>query len=225
MLPNTLWNGDCLVGMDLIDNGSVDLIVTDPPYLEDYQSNYRKKKLDKIDNDDNPEFIQEYILKCYDLLKYDSNIYVFCDYKKIEFFKPLFESLFSLKNILIWKKNNWGPGDLQGAYAHQYEMILFGSKGRSLLRGKRYPDVLEYDRVSSTLHPTPKPVDLLSFLIENSSDFNDVVFDGCMGLGSTLVAAKQTGRRYIGMELRNDYYSEAVRRVAATAHQMELFNV
>lgn len=221
-IRNTLWHGDCLEVNRILDNESIDLIATDPPYLVDYQSNHRKDKFDKIKNDTNPEFIQNYLLGCYDLLKYNAGIYVFCDYKTIDFFKPLFESLFQLKNLLIWKKNNWTGGDLDGAYAHQYEMILFGHKGRSLLRGKRFPDVLEYDRVVSSEHPTEKPIDLLKFLITNSSDVGDLVYDGCMGLGSTCVAAKQTGRDYIGIEIKKDYYDIALRRVTNTAQQLEL---
>ena len=221
-IRNTLWLGDCLEVNKMLDGGSVDLVVTDPPYLVNYQSNHRKDKFEKIENDANPNFITDYLAQCSYILKENASIYVFCDYKTIDFFKPLFESLFNLKNLLIWKKNNWTGGDLEGSYAHQYEMILFGTKGINPLRGKRFPDVLEYSRVVSQIHPTVKPVDLLKFLITNSSDAGDLVYDGCMGTGSTCVAAKQTGRDYIGVEVKKEYYEVALERVTNSALQLEL---
>lgn len=204
-----------------VEDESIDLIVSDPPYLIDYQSNRRKKleKFKKIKNDTNVDknidLISDYFTLCEQKLKQDSSIYIFCDYKTIETFKILFERSFKLKNVLIWKKNHWGMGDLAGSYAHQYEMIMYGHKGRDLLRNKRHPDVLEFDKISgqNLLHPTEKPTDLLRFLITNSSDIGDLVFDGFAGSGSTLIAAKETNRNYLGCEIDFAWYEIASSRL------------
>ena len=213
---NSLYNSDCL----LLDLPKVDLIVTDPPYLIQYQSNHRKAspKFSYIQNDNNLNFISNYFALCHDILKYNSSIYIFSGWQNIDLFKQEFEKHFKLKNILIWVKNNTGMGDLRGSYAPKYEMILYGHKGRDLLRGYRYPDVLHYDRISGNklLHPTEKPIDLLKLFISNSSDEDDIVFDGCAGTGSTLLAAKELNRNYIGVEIDTHYYNIAKERLNGT---------
>lgn len=223
---NRIINNDCLSILDLIESESVDMILTDPPYFKDFQSNSRKEKFEKIDmdikNKDNMMYVAKCILQMHRILKDNSSAYIFCDWESIDFFKPVFESCFALKNIIIWRKNNWGMGDLKGAYAHQYEMILYGHKGRDLLRRDRFRDVIDFDRVNNQkqIHPNEKPVDLLEFLILNSSDENDIIFDGFAGSGSTCVAAKNTNRNFIGVESKEEYYNIAVNRINNTAYQM-----
>lgn len=221
---NKLYNSDCLEIMKDMPDNSVDLILTDPPYLIDYQSNHRKNKFDKIENDADPEFIKTYISECYRILKNNRAAYIFTDYKTYDFFKPIFEnSGFKLKNALIWVKNNWGGGDLEGAYGHRYEMIMYGHKGRRLLTGKRYDDVLYFNRIKPGPHPTEKPIDLLEYLIINSTEENEIVFDGCAGVGTSLIAAINTNRKYIGVEIKDLYYNEAQKRLSNHNLQMRLF--
>ena len=213
-----LYQGDCLQIMDEIATNSVDLIVTDPPYLMNYQSNRRKKtdRFDKIMNDkDNYNLIQEYFQKCNRVMKDNTAIYSFCSWHNIDFFKHEFEKYFKLKNILIWNKNNHGTGDLKGSYAPKYEFILFGHKGRTLLRGKRIPDVIDCDKIPSKklTHPTEKPQELLEIFIEQSSDKGDIIFDGFMGTGSCGIAAVNLDRSFIGIELNANYFEVAQNRI------------
>ena len=213
-----IYCGDCLNYMKKIPSESIDLIVTDPPYLMDFQSNHRKRKYNKIKNDtlQNEKLISEYFEHCYRILKNDTAVYCFCSWHHIDIFKQEFEKYFTLKNIIIWQKNNTSMGDLKGSYAPKYEMVLFGHKGRRLLNGFRYPDVLEFKRTNNKLHPTEKPVDLLELFIKQSSDINDVVFDGFMGSGSTGVACINTNRNFIGIELDENYFKIAEQRLKNT---------
>lgn len=197
---------------------SVDLVVTDPPYLINYRSNRRvvNEKFDRIQNDSNAEqVIQESLKQYYRILKNDSAIYMFCSWHHIEFFKQEFEKYFTLKNILIWNKNNHGSGDLRGAYAPKYEMVLFGHKGRSVFQDKRIADVIDCSKVPSSklLHPTEKPVELLELFIKHNSKPKDIVFDGFIGAGSTALAALHTDRKFIGYELDYKYYEIACQRI------------
>lgn len=144
-----LYNEDCLKVMENIKNETIDLIVTDPPYLMNYQSNRRKKedRFKKIKNDkDNYLLIQEYFKECYRIMKNNTGIYCFCSWHNIDFFKKEFEKYFKLKNIIVWNKNNHGTGDLKGSYAPKHEFILFGHKGRTLLREKGIPDVIDCEK-------------------------------------------------------------------------------
>lgn len=186
------------------------MIVTDPPYMINYRSDYRKNKYNRIKNDkDSYNLISEYFKKCNEILKDNSAIYCFCSWHNVDFFKQEFEKYFKLKNIIVWNKNNTSMGDLKGSYAPKHEFILFGHKGRRLIEGFRYPDVLDFKRTNNKLHPTQKPIDLLEVLIKTSSKEGDVVFDGFMGSGSTGVACLKNNRNFIGVELDEKYFEIA----------------
>jgi len=183
-----------------------------------YKSNRRIKqdKFDYIMNDINSEeIIIKYIEECFRILKDNTAIYLFCSWHHIDFFKQEFEKYFKLKNLIVWNKNNHGSGDLKGAYAPKHELILYGHKGRSLFREKRIPDVIDFPKIPSKqlLHPTEKPVGLLELFIKNSSDRDNIIFDGFMGSASTVIACLNIGRQYIGFELDNKYYNIANERV------------
>ena len=213
-----LYQGDCLEVMGGIKDKSVDLIVTDPPYLMNYQSNRRKKedRFDKIKNDKgNYMLIQDYLEECHRIMKDNTAIYCFCSWHNIDFFKNEFEKHFKLKNILVWNKNNHGTGDLKGSYAPKHEFILFGHKGRTLLREKRIADVIDCPKISSNklTHPTEKPQELLEIFIKQSSDEGSIIFDGFMGTGSCGIAAKKLNRNFIGIELDEKYFNIAKGRL------------
>ena len=216
-----IYCGDCLNYMKKIPSESIDLIVTDPPYLINYQSSRRikKEKFEKIKNDVNSQqLICDYFEECNRILKNNTAIYCFCSWHHIDFFKQEFEKHFKLKNIIVWNKNNHGSGDLKGAYAPKHELILFGHKGRTLLREKRISDVIECEKINSSnlTHPTEKPTKLIEIFIKQSSDINDIVFDGFMGSGSTGVACINTNRKFIGCELDENYFKIAEQRLKNT---------
>jgi site-specific DNA-methyltransferase (adenine-specific) len=212
-----LINGDCLEEMKKIPDGSIDLILTDPPYGMSFQSSYRKEKHNKIKNDNNLDWLEDFSLQCYNLLKPNCAAYLFCSFHHLDKFKQALEnSGFEVKNILTWVKNNTSMGDLKGNFASKTEFVIFACKGRPLIRGKRDSNVLNYARTANELHPTQKPVDLLEFLLNKFSDENHSVLDPFMGSGSTGVACKNTNRDFIGIELDKDYFKIAKKRIEET---------
>lgn len=208
-----LLHDDCLELMKDIPDGSVDLVLTDPPYGINYQSRRGKQKYDKIKNDECLNFLSTYFQECSRVMKNDTAIYCFCSWHNIDKFKIEFEKYFKLKNVLVWEKNNHGSGDLKAAYAPKYEFILYGNKGRCYFRNGRKEDVLYFNKTGNKNHPTEKPVDLLEFLITNSSDEGDVVLDSFMGSGSTGIACVNTNRDFIGIELDEHYFQVAEQRI------------
>jgi len=216
---NKIYNEDCLEGMKRIKNGSVDLVVTDPPYLIKYKTNYRKDKSHKfcneILNDDNEEMIKNYIKECYRIMKDDTAMYMFCNLDKVEFFKAELSKYFKIKNMIIWVKNNWTAGDLKAGFGKQYEIIFLVNKGRKLFNGKRITDVWQFSRVAGKqqIHQNQKPIDLIENCILKHSDEQRIVFDGFMGSGTTAIACLNTNRNYIGFELDNEYYQGATERI------------
>lgn len=218
---DVIYNMDCIQGMrGGIPDNSIDLIVTDPPYLMKYKTNYRKDKTHKfcseIQGDNDPELITKYIAECYRILKNNSAMYCFCNADKVDFFKQELENIgFTIKNMIIWVKNNHTAGDLVAQYGKKYEILFYVNKGRCPIRGGRITDVWEFPKVSgkNQLHQNQKPVELIKQCIEKSSDPDAIVFDGFMGSGTTAIASIATGRRYIGYELDPDYFKIANNRI------------
>lgn len=211
--PDGVYNMDCIAGMQMIPAESVDLIVTDPPYLIDYASNRRKDKTHDfctaIQGDSNPELIRDYMRECYRILKNNHAAYVFCSSKTLEFFKKAASDAgFLTKNTIIWVKNSWTAGDLKAQFGQQYEPILLLNKGRAPFNGGRITDVWQFDRVAgkAQLHQNQKPLPLIEQCIEKHSNEGDMVFDGFMGSGTTAVAAARLGRQFLGFEIEPKYF-------------------
>ena len=214
-----LYNEDCLIAMDrMIEDGiKVDAIITDPPYGMSFQSNRRvvKEKFDKIKNDSNLIWLEDFLIKSDKILNNNSSLYIFCSWHNVDKFKQSIEKYFKIKNIIVWVKNNHGSGDLKASYAPKHEFIIYAHKGRSLFREKRLSDVMEFPKISSSklLHPTEKNVDMLEIFVKNNTDETQIILDPFMGSGSTGVACKQTNRDFIGIEIDETYFNIAEERI------------
>jgi site-specific DNA-methyltransferase (adenine-specific) len=190
--------GDCLAVMATIESASVPLIVADPPYGIGYHSNHYvdKNPHAPVANDWNFQpgaFFRE----CERLLIDGGAMYLFCRWDVTPLWLPYLNgSGLRVKTVIAWVKDNWSAGDLEGCFGNQWEQILFVTKGRHRLRGRRWPNVWKFARVSHTkmLHPTQKPVPLLERAIRASSDEGDLVLDPFTGSGSTGKACQHTGR-------------------------------
>ena len=206
---NKLIIGDCLEELPRLKDESVDCVIIDPPYGIDYQSNHKKEKYDKIQNDGKEAFelLDKSLKLVEEKMKKNSHIYVFTSWKVLEKVKPLIEEFFEVKNCLVWNKNNWSMGDLNGNYAEKYELILFATKGKRKLSSEvsRPVNVIDCARTGNTEHPTQKPVELLQQLIRNSTKKGEVVLDCFAGSGSTLKAAQLEHRKWIGIELEEEF--------------------
>lgn len=214
-----LYCGDCLKIFRNFPNVSIDLILTDPPYLIDYKTSHRKDKshdfCKPILNDSNPDLIREFIKTSFRLLKNNTAFYCFGSWKTIDFFKAEIEKYFKLKNIIVWVKNNWTAGDLKAQYGQQYELILYANKGRRFIYGKRLSDVWFFDRVAGKgqKHQNEKPLSLIMKIIIKSSAKRDLVLDPFIGSGTTAAACEELNRRWIGIEISEEYCETARNRI------------
>jgi site-specific DNA-methyltransferase (adenine-specific) len=222
---NSVLPGDCLKVMGSFPDQSIDLVVSDPPYGMEYKSgkwhgHYVRgkhktiqKNISRIVNDD---IVVNFLPEISRVLKPDGALYVFGTYRTVDLWKPYIQSYFKLRNIMVWIKNNHTMGSWKSQYRNKYELIYYADKGSHVLRGhKGHTDVLYYNRVkdSKRKHPTEKPVDLCEALIEESSNRGDIVLDPFCGSGSTLVAAKNLDRRYIGIEIDKEFSNIAKERL------------
>lgn len=227
---NKIYHEDCITGMKKITSGSVDLIVTDPPYLINYKTGYRKDKTHRFNkvilNDNNDELISEYIEQCYRVLKDNTAMYMFCSSHRVDFFKNELEKFFEIKNMIIWVKNNHTAGDLESSFGRKYEICFLVNKGKAVFNGERLTDVWEFDRVSGNeqIHQNQKPVSLIERCIKKHSVKGDLVLDGFMGSGTTAIAAYNLQRNYIGFELDEYYHKLAVNRVRDHEAQSTIFD-
>lgn len=209
----------------------MDCVITDPPYGIDFQSNHREgsSKFDKIDADETVEgaiqLYREMLAEAKRTLQPDGHFYAFTRWDVYPAFVAATKEFFELKNCLVWRKHNWGMGDLDGAYAPAHEFVIFatGEDGRPLQDG-RPPDVFEYGQphTENYAHPTEKPLDLIVDFLANSTQRGDTVLDPFMGSGTTAVAAIQNGREYVGFELDAENYRDVIeRRIGEAKRQRE----
>ena len=217
-----LHHGDSLALMKNIPDGSVDLIVTDPPYRCISGGRAGKKNqptgiLMKNDGklfDHNNVKASEFFPELYRVLKDNAQCYVMVNLLNLqEFMTEATKAGFKIHNLLIWKKNNATPNKW---YMKNCEFTLFLYKGKAkYINDCGSKQCHEFDNIHGRkTHPTEKPVELMEYYILNSSAENDTVLDPFMGSGSTGVACMRTGRNFIGMELDERYFSVADARMA-----------
>lgn len=212
---NQLHQGNCLEILNSLPDNSIDMVLSDPPYGIDFVSNHRIDKYKEIANDNEDMVVLlDKVLQLLDIkMKDNASLYLFSSWKVIDVVLLLIKKYFRVKNLLVWNKNNWSMGDLNN-YAEKYEFIIYADKGNhKLVSDKRPLNVLDYNRTTNKFHPTEKPTDLLEYLIKQSTIENELICDPFMGSGSTILAGKNTNRKYIGIEINEDYYNTACGRL------------
>lgn len=193
----------------LMDGVKADMVFCDAPYGYKYESNHQDK-YEMLKNDDK---ILDFIPAIWGAMKDNCPVYEFCGWQSLKQWLEYFENTsLDLKNVIIWKKNNWSMGDLKGAYAGQYEVILYLNKGRVELNGARDTDIREFDREPPKMHPTMKPIELIAYALNKSSKKDDVVLDCFGGSGSTLIACEQLNRKCYMCELDPHYVDVIIKR-------------
>ena len=219
---NKIYNMDCIQGMRQMPDKSVDLVVTDPPYLIETSGAGIYKQDDKQYvkelNEMKDGFSREILDELCRIMK-KINIYIFCSQKQII---PLIDYFVKEKNcnwnLLTWHKSNPVPA-CGNKYLTDTEFILFFREKGVKIYGEYkskftyYVTPLNQKDKKTYGHPTIKPLDLVSNFIINSSQEGDIVFDPFMGSGTTAVAAMKCNRNFLGYELNPDYYEICNKRI------------
>ncbi len=244
--------GDCLQLIKTIPDKSIDLIVTDPPYVvetqgagffgkksDEYSMNYKGKKaytyggeryvMKEISN--MSDGFSENILDELCRVMKKINIYIWCSqkqlFKLIEYFVEKRKCNF---NLITWHKTNPIPA-CGNKYLSDTEYCLFFREKGVKIQGSFDTKFTYYVTPSNMVdkklyeHPTIKPLDIIKNLIINSSNEGDVVLDTFMGSGTTPVACVNTNRHYIGFEIDQNYFDIAKQRIQeAKNNSINLFN-
>lgn len=208
---NRLICGDSIQELTKIEDATIDLVITDPPYGQDYNC-WNDSYVNYVGNDgviNDSESIFTILNDICNILtkktKNDCHLYFFCSWKVEPKYREIIEKYFQIKNIITWFKGNDGAGDLVYNWGDSTEFIIYAIKGkRPLNKGNRKMNFLDIPRLDHTkkIHPTQKPVDLIKQLLEVSAQPNDTICDPFMGSGSTIKACKSfQDLHYIGIEL------------------------
>ena len=212
---NTIIHGDSLTVLRQMEPESVDAIITDPPYGIDYHT---KGSGASIKNDKSP-FIW-FLYDAFRVLKSGESgrgsLVCFTRWDVQQTFIDAMKIAgFHVRSEVIWDKVMHGMGDCKSQFAPVHENIIFAVKGKYSFPGGRPKDLITFRKLGSSqmVHPTEKPVGLLTSLITSVTKPGDLILDPFAGSGSTLVAAKKTGRRFIGIELDDEYYQKAQQRI------------
>lgn len=236
-----LMKGDCLERMKEIESGSVDMILTDPPYgttackwdsiipLESMWEQLKRiiKPNGAIVMTASQPFTTKLISSNYEMFKY---CWVWDKVRGTNFFSAKFQPLNNTEDVCIFSTggcNNGAknpmPYNPQGTIKVEKGNKYGGGKvGKShgavekeyIQKVSNYPfKVLRFSYEKSTVHPTQKPVALMEYLIKTYTNENETVLDFTMGSGTTGVAAKNLNRRFIGIEKDDKYFEIAKDRI------------
>ena len=199
----------------------VDCSIVDIPYGNVSKNGEERAKyagqLRKIDKEEADTLTFDEIEFCDRLAKITKNsIYIFCGIDQIapiyNYFKEDLKKDF-MARLCIWHKTNPSPANGQHMYLSASEFIIFAKRRKTIFNGSCIHNVFDFPCGRSKMHPTEKPQEILKFFIETSSKPGDVIFDCCMGSGSTGVAALDLGRKFIGVELQKKWFDVAKARL------------
>ena len=223
----TIYHGDCLDVLARLDL-AVDAVVADPPYASGARTEAAKSSSGAmmrgsrwaskpIENDQMTTTGFVWLLRhvgqlCRPMLPDGGSFLSFIDWRQWPNLVGALETCnYRVQGMVVWDKGSMGLGN---GFRAQHELICHASKGVPNVTDRGYGNVLTYGRQDTEDHPSPKPVDLLRALVAVVVPDSGTVLDPFMGSGTTLRAAKDLGRKAIGIEIEERYCEIAAKRLA-----------
>lgn len=231
---NVIYNDDCFNVIEKLDDKSIDLVLTDPPYL------FNKEECKKQYENTNSKFAKSDLYNNYGEMMVDfnnfgeeeinrfcsmlprvmkkMNAYIFCSEAQVRLYGNWAENNGYKFSILVWEK----PLSIisKNRFSQNAEFLVriydLGTGLNTIKMNDYYNRVIHTNVEKSKEHPTQKPIEMMARYILLSSNEGDVILDPFMGSGTTIVSAIQNNRRYIGIELKEKYYNIAKERIEHT---------
>jgi site-specific DNA-methyltransferase (adenine-specific) len=235
---NKIITGDCLEIMKDIPDGSIDLVVTSPPYNLGINKTFSKETTSKwkgkwnnsklqstgydVHNDYMPEedyiaWQKKVLVECFRVIK-DTGAIFYNQKWRVQLgiwqMRPEIVEGLPVRQIIIWQKAG-GINFNEGYYLPTYEPIYIIAKPKFKLAPKvnRKGDVWNITPDRTSWHPAPFPIELATQCVESTT--GSLILDPFIGSGTTAVAAKKLGKKYIGIDISEDYCKKAEKRIAA----------
>jgi DNA modification methylase len=215
-----LIHGDCLQVLPTLEAGSVDAVITDPPYNAINRKTGGLRKIDKGIADSAPIDVDG--LAAEFMRASRGSVYVWCSDEQYTAWVMAFKQRGATTRKCAWWKTNPSPMNGQRLWLSALELCVFARKSNAPFYKSCAHPVWRGPSERIEGHPTPKPVWLMREQIAASVPEGGVVLDPFMGSGTTGVACLQTGRRFIGIEKDITYYEIARQRLEAAAAQQRL---
>jgi DNA modification methylase len=211
MHHNTILNADCLTALPQLPAESVDFILTDPPYI----ARYKPRDGRQVINDDNAAWLKPAFTEMFRVLAKDRFCVSFYGWPQADrFIRAYRDAGFRIVGHLVFPKR-YTSASRYLRYQHECAHLLV--KGNPKEPDYAIGDVIDWTYSGNKLHPTQKPLSVLMPLVEAFAPVAGLVLDPFAGSGSTLLAAKALGRKFIGFELDTKYHAIASQRLAEVA--------
>lgn len=211
MQMNQIIEGDSAHVLSTMPEGSIDLTVTDPPYLV----NYRDRDGRQLRNDDNPDGVLPVFAPMAQAMRRNSYAVCFAGWGALPGFTAAWEAAgLRIVGQIVWEKR-YSSRKSFTQYRHETAYVL--AKGRPTKPQHPLPSVMPWTYSGNRNHPTEKAVEVIAPLIRCFSKPGDVVCDPFSGSGSTSVAAALNDRAYLGIDLDPAHVSTAKARLAGVA--------
>lgn len=230
-LAGVIYCGDCLEILPLLADGDVEIVVTDPPYniskfnskSGDFNRNWRPSGIKLCFGDWDVDYKPELFLRAV-LPKNPIGVVVFSSSETFgDYIKWLSEAEYRYCKYIVWEKTNPSPSIRKTTWRQSTELIIHAHSedGFHLTDQNDMRNVIKENTCAaeSVDHGNQKPLRLMKKLIKASSLESQSIIDPFLGSGTTAVAAKQLGRKFIGIEISEKYCEIAKQRLA----QEELF--
>jgi len=221
--------GDSHELLKMIPDGSVDLLLTDPPYnIGKFSTgNINLPGRRALNNDvadwDHVDFApEEWTDEFVRVLKPTGNLFIFTSYNMIGRWYKNLDHRFDTSQFLVWHKTNPPPKIFKAGFLNSCELVFCcWNRGhtwnftnqRDMHNFIECPICMGNERLKQPRHPTQKPLSLMRKLIAFASREEDVVLDPFMGVGTTGVAAREMARRFVGFEINPEYFEAARKRI------------
>ena len=207
----TLYCGNSLEIMDLLDDASFGLVLTDPPYMINTKSDGTGKIDPWGDYMNAAVFYAEWIGKARKKLTQDWALMSFLNWRSVATFVRASCLLgWPMESLVVWNKKHHGT-NMRG-FRPVYEMVALFTNPLFKLENRRLGDIVECPRLTrKPNHPAEKPIALLEFFLKEAK--KEKVLDVFMGSGTTLVACERLGLKGTGIEINEKYFDTACRRL------------
>jgi DNA modification methylase len=220
----TLYCGDCLDLFNEIPAMSAQAVITDPPYGINTKSDGLGKLNPWADLCNSAFWYAEWFKRARSRLRQSGCMWTCLNWRSlVTFQKASLDISWPIESLLVWDKKWIGPGGTRGLRP-SYELVaLLGNEDFSI-DDRGLPDIqaFKWSGLKPSGHPAEKPVDLMRFLIENSSKAGDLIVDPFTGSGTTGVAAMQMDRLFVGFETDPEWFDLACERIDNAQRQQRL---